>query len=89
MFFKKILPALFSRFTETGTGAGTWRIRKAGVLANKKTAIPSDRNHSATLQLTETGEEGFEPPLTVLETVALPLNYSPTYLCMYLQNHIL
>ena len=25
----------------------------------------------------ETGEEGFEPPLTVLETVALPLNYSP------------
>ncbi len=24
-----------------------------------------------------TGEEGFEPPLTVLETVALPLNYSP------------
>ncbi len=25
----------------------------------------------------ETGEEGLEPPSTVLETAALPLNYSP------------
>ena len=25
----------------------------------------------------EAGEEGLEPPFTVLETVALPLNYSP------------
>ena len=25
------------------------------------------------------GEEGFEPPLTVLETAALPLYYSPMY----------
>ena len=25
-----------------------------------------------------TGEEGLEPPSTVLETAALPLNYSPT-----------
>lgn len=26
-----------------------------------------------------TGEEGIEPPLTVLETAALPLYYSPIY----------
>ena len=26
-----------------------------------------------------TGEEGLEPPSTVLETAALPLNYSPLY----------
>ena len=25
----------------------------------------------------QAGEEGLEPPFTVLETVALPLNYSP------------
>ena len=28
-----------------------------------------------------TGEEGLEPPSTVLETAALPLNYSP--ICQY------
>ena len=27
------------------------------------------------------GEEGLEPPSTVLETAALPLNYSPVYHC--------
>ena len=27
-----------------------------------------------------TGEEGFEPPFAVLETAALPLNYSPSYI---------
>lgn len=30
--------------------------------------------------LTLAGEEGFEPPFTVLETAALPLYYSPMYL---------
>lgn len=29
----------------------------------------------------ETGEEGLEPPSTVLETAALPLNYSPMFFC--------
>ena len=29
----------------------------------------------------KTGEEGLEPPSTVLETAALPLNYSP--ICQY------
>ena len=35
---------------------------------------------SESLTPLEAGEEGFEPPLTVLETVALPLNYSPSLL---------
>ena len=30
------------------------------------------------------GEEGIEPPLTVLETAALPLYYSPMQSCYYL-----
>ena len=30
-------------------------------------------------KLLEAGEEGIEPPLTVLETAALPLYYSPMY----------
>ncbi len=29
------------------------------------------------------GEEGFEPPSMVLETIALPLNYSPLFLEHY------
>ena len=29
----------------------------------------------------EAGEEGLEPPSTVLETAALPLNYSPIFCC--------
>lgn len=30
----------------------------------------------------EAGEEGIEPPLTVLETAALPLYYSPICYCL-------
>ncbi len=45
-------------------------------LKSKKTREPTIGN----LVLILTGEEGFEPPLTVLETVALPLNYSPSLL---------
>lgn len=33
------------------------------------------------LSLSEAGEEGLEPPSTVLETAALPLNYSPIFCC--------
>ena len=32
--------------------------------------------------ITEAGEEGLEPPSTVLETAALPLNYSPVFGCI-------
>lgn len=32
--------------------------------------------------LAYTGEEGLEPPSTVLETAALPLNYSPSHFSM-------
>ena len=35
------------------------------------------KNEISTAHSDETGEEGFEPPSAVLETVALPLNYSP------------
>lgn len=39
----------------------------------------------------QAGEEGLEPPFTVLETVALPLNYSPSmrYFCMPEYNTII
>ena len=35
------------------------------------------------------GEEGIEPPLTVLETAALPLYYSPTYPIVFTTEDIL
>ncbi len=36
-------------------------------------------NHFATLAMA--GVEGFEPSSTVLETAALPLNYTPKFSC--------
>ena len=41
------------------------------------------------LHLLEAGEEGFEPPLTVLETAALPLYYSPICLVVLPTNCII
>ena len=44
-------------------------------------AIPIKQKKTSLNRLIfETGEERFELPLTVLETVALPLNYSPSLL---------
>ncbi len=38
-------------------------------------------NHFATIAIQMAGVEGFEPSSTVLETAALPLNYTPIIHC--------
>ena len=47
---------------------------------NKK---PQNLDYIKNSETLRAGEEGLEPPFTVLETVALPLNYSPlvSFLC--------
>lgn len=44
---------------------------------NKKKKPQIPYKYKGIWGLTKAGEEGLEPPFTVLETVALPLNYSP------------
>ena len=54
--------------------------KKIEVTRFELAASASRTLHSTKLSHTsrfKAGEEGLEPPFTVLETVALPLNYSP------------
>ena len=47
-------------------------------------------NHFAKFAIILAGVEGFEPSSTVLETAALPLNYTPIYFtaCILYQKNI-
>ncbi len=53
-------------------------------MANVNNHLANKRPETLLLQLfpgkQKAGEEGIEPPLTVLETAALPLYYSPVWL---------
>lgn len=61
--------------------AQIYESRRAGVKLYLKTEIKKADN----IDFFKAGEEGIEPPLTVLETAALPLYYSPMKL--YQLNH--
>ena len=71
-----------------------WSIYKENGLSVGKSfslcaCIEENKKRDALSASLRAGEEGFEPPLTVLETAALPLYYSPICLVVLPTNCII